>query len=53
MELVLEEGSPKGSLDLPLAGCRLLPAVEPDDPDDVVDVIHDALDDDRRLLVLD
>jgi hypothetical protein len=53
MELVLEERATKRSLDLALACSGLLPTVEPNDSHDVIDVVDDALDDDRRLLVLD
>ena len=49
MELVLEERSPKGQFDLAFARMRTLPAVEPNVPHDLVDVVHNALDDDRGV----
>jgi hypothetical protein len=46
---VLEQRPPQGLLDFALAGVRVLPAGEADDPDDLVDIGDDALHDDRRL----
>jgi hypothetical protein len=52
MQLVFEQGLSERHLDLPLAGVGVLPAVEADVADDLVNVVDDALDHDRRLGVL-
>ena len=52
VQLVLEERLAQCLLDLALAGVRRLPAVEAHRPNDLVDVVDDALDDDRRVIVL-
>jgi hypothetical protein len=52
MQLVLEQRLSESHLDLALAGVSVLPSVESDVADDLVDVVHNALDHDRRLLVL-
>ncbi len=48
MEPVFEERLSERQLDLSLAGVGALPAVEADDPDDLVDVVHNTFDNDRR-----
>ena len=42
MEPVFEERLSERQLDLSLAGVGALPAVEADDPDDLVDVVHNT-----------
>ena len=51
MEPVFEERLSKRQLDLALAGMSALPAIEADNPDDLVDVVHDAFDDDWRFRI--
>ena len=53
MELVLEQCAAEGSLHFAFPGRGVLPAVETDDSDDLVDVIDDTFDNDRCLGVLD
>ena len=51
MQPVLEQRLPLRLLHFPLAGVGALPALEADVADDLVDVVDDALDQDRRPLV--
>ena len=51
VEFVFEERLPEGLLHLTFAGVSVLPAVEPDIPDDLVDIVHNPLHDDRGLIV--
>lgn len=52
VQLILEEGLPELLLNQPLSLGRMLPVGEADFADDVVDVVHDALDNDVRSAVL-
>ena len=48
---VVEEHLTQGLLDLALTAGGVLPAVEARDADNLVNFVHDTLDDDGRLLV--
>ena len=52
VKFVFEEGAAEGLFHFPLALSGGLPAVEADLLHDVVNVGHDALDDDMRVLAL-
>lgn len=52
MQLVLEECLAKGDPHFTLTGVRVLPSIEPDGADDVVDIINDALHHYGRIAIL-
>ena len=53
VQFVVKQHLPKRFFDFTFAGRCVLPAVEANDADDVVDLVDDRLDDDWRLLVPD
>ena len=51
VELVLEKRLAESHLNLSLPRMRVLPAIKPHETNDLVNIIHDPLDNDRRLLI--